>query len=282
MRPTDENQNASNRPNLMSSPHGGGSEENILAMLERDAGSRPSPTARIAWYGTAGLVVIGLIGALVWLVRDNPANRALDKALATVAPPAASAPAQASTAAMAVSVPAEVHAHAQGAAIIDNPEAAPVATARAQAPATVTEDAARAAPVPAPSAQPEPPPLVLLSPEEAAEARGETVARQARPEPVDRAREAPPEPDTHLIRPENPLAARADPPPARVAAKAARPPSQSRAKERTTAAKPRKNAPAPAAEEAVDRDVALISAIIMHSSRHAAEREAAAASKQGQ
>ena len=283
MRPTDENQNASNRPNLMSSPRATGSEENILDMLERDAGKRRSPVVRFAWYGTAAILIFGLAGALVWLVRDNSMKRELDVMLATPTP-VAPTPAEPAVAAMVVPAASEVHVHAQGAAIIDNPEASsPEVAAQPQVAAPV-EEAERTLPaVAAPAAQPEPPPLVLLSPQEAAAVRGEAVAAAAKPEAINHVREAPPEPDTELLQPDMPVAkavaTRTAPVAERVATKAqvqATPRAaagQARGSARAAAQKPKKNAPTAAPDEPIDGDVALISAIIMHATRHAAERE---------
>jgi len=280
----------------MSSPRATGSEENILDMLERDAGSRRSPVARFAWYGAAGILILGLAAALVWLVRDNSTRLELDVMLATPTP-AAPTPAESADAAMAVpadaamAVPAgaELHAHAQGAAIIDNPEASsPALASQPQAPAPVEEPERTLPAVAAPAVQPEPPPLVLLSPQEAAAARGEMVAEAAKPEQVNHVREAPPEPDTELLQPDKPVAkavaTRTAPAAARVAVKAAvqsaprAAAGQVRSSARAAAPKPRKNTPA-ASDEPVDGDVALISAIIMHANRHAAERETQAGKK---
>src|SRR5689334_18592833 len=73
VRPTDENQAGSTRPNLMSSRRGAG-EENILAMLERDSarrnGSRMSGV-RLAWYGAAAALAGVLAGGIAWLAWDN-------------------------------------------------------------------------------------------------------------------------------------------------------------------------------------------------------------------
>jgi hypothetical protein len=270
VRPTDENQQASNRPNLMSSSRRGGSEENILAMLDRDANGRLSPAMRIIAYGGAGIMVVALVGALVWLARDNSAGRHVDTVLAATAkdlPPPSAPPAPLAGAATATP---EVHAHAQGAAIIDNPEAAPAEVA--------------AAPVPAPAAQPEPPPLVLLSPDEAAGARGTTVVKQAAPKETPRLREAPTVPDSQSARPAKAIAQRSDAAPVRAPAKPASQAAPSRtaaapvrSSQRVAAAKAKKAPVAAPVEAPVDRDVALISAIIAHSSRHAAERDAACA-----
>ncbi|WP_230027665.1 hypothetical protein, partial [Massilia sp. Bi118] len=88
MRPTDEDQSGSRRPNLMSSTRRTANETNILAMLDRhESGGRLRRLLRgrgglpaMAWYGTAGLLVAGLVGSLAWLVLDNGATPASDTA----------------------------------------------------------------------------------------------------------------------------------------------------------------------------------------------------------
>lgn len=72
MRPTDENQGAFTRPNLMSPSHRAG-EDSILAKLERDParrGGKPG-RGRMAWYGAGLVVAAGLTATLVWLAADN-------------------------------------------------------------------------------------------------------------------------------------------------------------------------------------------------------------------
>ena len=83
MRPTDEDQAGSRRPNLMSpsppSSRRGNGEVNILAMLD---GQTDPPLSRrvlalpaIVWYGLAGVLVCALLGALAWLLRDPDSGR---------------------------------------------------------------------------------------------------------------------------------------------------------------------------------------------------------------
>lgn len=96
MRPTDENQAASTRPNLMSPSHRGG-EDSILAKLERDPARRHGKPARgrLAWYGGGLLVAAGLTATLAWLAADNGKPAPL-LAQAPAAPsPAPEAPRQA-------------------------------------------------------------------------------------------------------------------------------------------------------------------------------------------
>lgn len=94
MRPSDEHQHRSKRPNLFSSSRGkGGADDNILARLERmpgDASGAPAQRARKLILGGGVLVAAVLIGALAMLSRDNGALRPMQVS----APPlAASKPA---------------------------------------------------------------------------------------------------------------------------------------------------------------------------------------------
>jgi hypothetical protein len=312
VRPTDENQHGSTRPNLMSPSRPGGGEDNILAMLERDAGrgraSQFSSHPRMAWYAGAGAVVVAMVAALGWLAWENAtktrelplettrALRAGDTRIAA-AQPAPAAPAAAlvhtehpAPAHPAASGQAEVVAlQTAGAAIIDSqaaPAEAPVQLAQAQAEAKATSAPGAPAQVAQPSKLP---PLVLLPPEEAAPKRkpAAPVAAAATPRPA----AAAPSKATAAPRP----AAKADaapapaPAPRRAArldgAPASRPaakapphrparPVLARAKKAQTPA-----APARSADASADTDVALISAIIMHSSKHAGERAKAEAAK---
>ena len=102
MRPSDENQDnrlhAHPRPNLMSSARRGGHEDSILAKLEREparrAGSSAGHGARLAWYGAAVMLALGLTGTLAWLAAgtgpaplEMASPDAAPAATASVAPP---------------------------------------------------------------------------------------------------------------------------------------------------------------------------------------------------
>lgn len=158
MRPTDENQAASKRPNLISSQRRGHGEINILAMLEGDGGRplarRLAKLPMALWYGGAGLMACVLVGTLAWLARDAGPVRHERPALANgrvspsdapeiVAPPPLQIPLQ--TADTAPPVP--VLAAPAPAAKVAPPM---MAIARPQAPAHVTlpvrATAARTAP----------------------------------------------------------------------------------------------------------------------------------------
>lgn len=79
MRPSDEHQHRSKRPNLFSSSRGkGGADDNILARLERmpgDASGAPAQRARTLILGGGVLVAAVLIATLAMLSRDNGALR---------------------------------------------------------------------------------------------------------------------------------------------------------------------------------------------------------------
>lgn len=255
MRPTDENQGASTRPNLMSSRRGAG-EENILAMLERDSARRSGTrmtSPRLAWYCAAAAFSGILVGVVAWLAYDNhetatamqvqvQAERVADEA-ATVAPPFPEVP---HTHASAPALEASA-----AAVIVDQPQSMPAA----------------------------PPPLVMLPPEQAPKAKPtappkETAPVQASTAPAPAPAPAATKPVAPAKADRQPALARADksekpaPRAARVA-KSARPAA---AKAGATARTRSRAAPPANAEPALDTDVALISAIIQHSERHRGER----------
>ena len=173
MRPSDENQDnrmhAHLRPNLMSSSRRGGHEDSILAKLEREPARRKGVGngAGLAWYGTAGVVALGLTATLAWLAAGTgPAP--LETARADDAPPA-----------MASAPPAPV----ETALIVDaSPETvvvappAPVPPLRLLEPAPVQAEAAKLAPPVAKAAPPR-----RVEPRTAAPARPR--AQAARPAP---------------------------------------------------------------------------------------------------
>jgi hypothetical protein len=70
VRPTDENQPGSRRPNLMSPSRRAIGEINILAMLDGQApGRRLRTLPAVVRYGAAGVLACSLLVALAWLVR---------------------------------------------------------------------------------------------------------------------------------------------------------------------------------------------------------------------
>ena len=137
------------RPDLMSSARHGGNEDSILARLEREPARRTAPGGtgvRVAWYGGAVLVALGLTGALAWLTGAQDSPRSVETAHAGIAARAIVADEPAAPLAAAVIVDA---------APVPVPVAAPVS-----------------APAPAPSTAhvlpPPVPPLRLLRPADGA------------------------------------------------------------------------------------------------------------------
>lgn len=129
MRPSDENQAGSHpklhshlRPNLMSSSRRSGREDSILAKLERAPAGRAGQGngLRLAWYGGAVLVAIGLTATLAWLAAGSgqqaqgaqddgkPAAVAAAPALVVDTPPEAAPPLRMLEAPPAPAAPAEV------------------------------------------------------------------------------------------------------------------------------------------------------------------------------
>ena len=268
MRPTDENQGPSTRPNLMSSRRGAG-EENILAMLERDSARRSGTrmsSSRLAWYGAAAAFSGILVGVVAWLVYDNHETAsALQVQVQAERVPEIDA----------VSPPA----------LLDAPHT------MASAPPPQTPNAAVI--VDQPPGPAAPPPLVMLPPEPAAKAKPPAPPKEpapvaARPAPATVAAavaasaaagaKAAPAAAKPVKTSKAEKADRADTlaradKPARPAARVARAGRPGAAKAGAPA-RTRGKAAAPApAEAAVDTDVALISAIIQHSERHRGERE---------
>jgi len=255
VRPTDENQAASTRPNLMSSRRGAG-EENILAMLERDSarrtGARMSGIRLVSYAAAAALAGI-LAGGVAWLAYDNHKGvqelqarhdaetlvvaPVMPEAVPPAQPPAAAAPAPA----------------------VDAPRAA-----------VIVDESARKRDVTVASSVP---PLVMLPPHELKETKPvPTAARPAEERAVPKP--AKPEPTQTAAR--TGVEKKADKAP-KTASRAAKP-AQAHASG-TAKAKPaaRAHKAAAGADTPVDSDVALISAIIQHSERHRGERGAAAA-----
>ena len=258
MRPTDENQAGSTRPNLMSSRRGAG-EENILAMLERDSARRMGPRmsgVRLASYGAAAALAGILAGGIAWLAYDN--HKSAQELQAAHDAPDVGVP---------VAMPDPVL-----------PPQAPPAVAAAHpvdAPRTavIVDESARKRDTTVASAVP---PLVMLPPEEVKGTKPPPAARpvqdSVQPEPAAPTR---PEPARTVARVEK----KADKAAAKPASRPAKPakPVQAR-KAATTAAATKAKAKADntaqarkSAEAPVDSDVALISAIIQHSERHRGE-----------
>ena len=74
MRPSDENQASlkqPGRPNLISPSRRNSHEDSILARLDGAPGARSHTGARLAWYGTAALIAVGLTATLAWLAAGT-------------------------------------------------------------------------------------------------------------------------------------------------------------------------------------------------------------------
>jgi len=278
VRPTDENQAASTRPNLMSSRRAAG-EENILAMLERDSARRPGTRMsgiRLASYGAAAALVGILAGGIAWLAYDNHETgqeliaqhelaNPVPPALAEAPPPQLTSPAPA---------PAPANDAPRTAVIVDE-SAPPRDTAVASAPPPLVmlppHELGGAKPAPTPRPVPESVEAKPAKAEAPPTAVEKKVIKVEAPTPALR-----PAADKKVTKAAAPAAAKKTDKPAKTATRAGKP-----AKARTVAtakAKPdatRQRKAAAGGDTAVDSDVALISAIIQHSERHRGEREAA-------
>jgi hypothetical protein len=254
--PTDEDQSGSRRPNLMSPTRRTASETNILAMLDRHQSGGPGRrllrglrrVPAVAWYGTAGVLVIGLVGSLAWLARDSGTSAPADSALAA-APPMATSPPLNAPAAISTDASAEVVSEADAGLAASAPAAG----------ATIVDLAPADASPPAEAA----PTLRVLPPQEHA---GRILPRDGRrASQDDRQRDR--QHDAQRVA----AAAKSSRPVGGKPAAATHAQAQAHGD-----ARPRRNAAAPKqAPAAVDTDVALITAIIEHASkRQNAEEEA--------
>jgi hypothetical protein len=259
VRPTDENQAGSTRPNLMSSRRGAG-EENILAMLERDSARRMGTRmsgVRLAWYGAAAALAGVLAGGVAWLAWDNHKGVQELQARhdAVVAPPA-----------MTDAVPPPQAP----------PAAAPAPVVEAPRTAVIVDESARKRDMAVASTVP---PLVMLPPQELSGAKPAAPApRPAQESVVEKPAKAEPARTAPRSaaekKPEK--AAKPAPHPAKPARAGSVVKARSEAKPEAKpapAAKARKAAAG--AEAPVDSDVALISAIIQHANKRQEAEEAA-------
>ncbi len=202
MRPTDENQAPSMRPNLMSPKRERTSgEDSILAMLERDPLRRRGAQGgvsrlRVACYGASGAVVLALTASLVWLAAGNDGLRPeVERGMLvqSAAPPPAPPVVQ-----IALAPAAAPAAQRSSAAVIVDQRPDGVPPLRMLKPAHDT---------PAPAAKPaaKAPPLPAATPP--ARPRPQAVARNAarpsskvqRPAAPVRPADAPVDPDVALI-----------------------------------------------------------------------------------
>lgn len=263
MRPTDENQSPSMRPNLMSPRRTTSGEDSILAMLEREPArkrARGSSGPRLAWYGASAMVVLALTGALVWMAANNDGLRPdVDE---TVLAEAASAsqrntpPAHPAGAATILQVAMAPEAQPAGAAVIVD-QAPP---ADAVPPLRLLKPGPEASAAQKPASDRPAPPAATATP---ARAPAPVAAAPARPV----AKTSP-----------SPGAATVAPAEARALARPAATPAKSRpvmvAKQGARPVQPKGQrgvTPARTADGPVDADVALISAVIVHANGHAPE-----------
>jgi hypothetical protein len=251
VRPTDENQDGSTRPNLLS---GGrrriADDNNILARLERDSvrqalGNR----SRAAWHVAAAALVLLLVLFVAWVAYQN-----------TGPEPVAPTP----------RAPVDM---GPASATVINP-ASPWSMLPSSAPQHASSTTGAVAPPPSPSSEAvhdrsasQLPPLVLLE-KPFASAKPSATPQVARVAPVQTARNTNPAPA---------------PAPAPAIKAAAAEPSRAAPSATVTLARaspqpgtkprPRKLALDEAtADTPVDADVALLSAIIIHDSAHASEK----------
>ncbi|WP_156895773.1 hypothetical protein [Massilia putida] len=184
MRPTDENQAVSRRPNLMSSSRRTNGDIHILAMLDGHApGRRIFARPAVLWYGAAGVAACSLLVVLAWLVRGaTPARDSVRAAVPTTgttltreAPAPTSLPVPAQTPGpQTVQVPDAT----RGAVIVDVAAPAPV-MAPPPAPAAATPAASAHAAAHRTPARPQP--ASRSAPSQAASlAHADPVPRQKR------------------------------------------------------------------------------------------------------
>jgi hypothetical protein len=89
VRPTDENQPRSRRPNLMSPSRRASGDIPILAMLEgRASGRRILARPRLLWYGAGGVLACALLAVLASLVRGPAPERDAPPSVIAAATPA--------------------------------------------------------------------------------------------------------------------------------------------------------------------------------------------------
>jgi hypothetical protein len=232
------------RPNLMSPRRAASSgEASILAMLEREPAhkrGKGASGARLAWYGASAALALALTGALVWLVANNDGlgRDVPDSVLADAGKAAQRDTANDSASSVLVAAPPP----GAGAALIQVAMAPPT-----PAPAVIVDQR------PTPEGVP---PLRLLKPPPAAKPSAKSAVTVL-PAP----------------RPAAPVEARAPARPAVASAAAAKPKPVLVAKgaTRPTPPKAQRGAAPAKPDAAVDADVALISAVIVHANGHAPE-----------
>lgn len=237
MRPPDENQHGSTRPNLLSGARRRfGSDDNILERLERDSARQASgDRSRAARYAAAASLLLLVLVVVAWMAYEN-ANAVQVIAMTPAPGPVPLQPSPVVIQAPALPGPAMV--------LQMNPHDA-----------SQPRQAPTALPVPAQSnAIASLPPLVLLSGDRTVRKKPVAPSRAEAPLPGRSAARNKPAVHASLHAPQHATAART-------------------ASRTTAAARERKSASARAPQDAlIDRDVALLSAIIIHDSAHADEK----------
>lgn len=234
MRPSDENQPGSRRPNLMSAARRGAGENSILAMLDGQSARAlskrfPALPALLA-YAAAGTAACALVGILAWLAHEGMDRPA-------VAPEHENVAAAAATGAEPAHADSDAPLPAGGAAIVETPPPEPAVVA--------TRPGAGVAAVPP-----------LVTPAAAAVA----VPAIANADPPARPAASPVVTPAHAA----PRSTSARP------ALAYRPaPAPAPARGGATLARAKRPVATPKAVPVVDVDVALITAIIQHAARPA-------------
>ncbi|QJE02865.1 hypothetical protein HH212_25045 [Massilia forsythiae] len=251
MRPTDEDQAGSRRPNLMSAPRRSGTDVNILAMLDRHA-TRPRSKRWLgwpmpAWYGAGGVLACCLIAGLAWAVHDAGSDGGAHDAIAAVPDATAIMPGAANTAAPASDAGTATAPPLPSAARQTQELATQLASQPTPEPAAAAGAAARPAPEPAAA------PDSIPSQRSASRHAGQ---RSATSEALRHALAHGPAPKPHPATPKAHALAHTT--------------LQSSRKETQRARTVPANAKGAAgARPALDTDVALISAIIQHVNTHA-------------
>jgi len=250
VRPSDENQASlkqPGRPNLISPSRRNSHEDSILARLDGAPGARSHTGARLAWYGTAALIAVGLTATLAWLAAGT-GEPALEMAQAREArtQDGQSAPPADLVRPAIAPLPQPQFAPEQPAAVIVDAPAAPAGPATAP-PSTAS------------------PPMRLLDP----------AAGQAAPAPMPVPMPVPAPAPAPALAADLPAASVKTAPPRAVPG--ARPRAQP---PRPTARVPARASRAGAGDGADDSDVALILAVIYHANGHAGGDEAATAACQ--
>jgi hypothetical protein len=251
VRPPDENQHGSTRPNLLSDARRRfGSDDNILERLERDSARQASGNrSRAAWYAAAASLVLLVLVIVVWMAYENV------NTVRVIPMPQPSA---------VRGAPVPTAAAQSGPADWQQPPGA-VQEPALPGPATVLQMDQHDGPLPRPvaiapavpsrgSTIASLPPLVLLPGDSAVAKKPFLPYKAEKAQPAETATRTKP-----VARTSSPAHQQATP--ERIATRT------------TTAVRARKPASVSAAQDApVDRDVALLSAIIIHDSAHADEK----------